>query len=980
MNYTFTLRKLLFFLIVFTFVSTQVQGQTRPKYRTFDGTLNNLSYPQFGKSGIPLYREIPAAYGTNDPKNALGGQSRPTPRAISNRLSNEPEDVHNKRDMSGLFYSWGQFLDHDITLTPTNSAESAPISLPSDEKIFKSPIPFSRSAVHPGTGVTTPRDQTNLQTSWVDGSQVYGWTPAIANWLRTFSGGKMKVSKGNLLPFNTVTGEYDSPLDLTAPKMDDDNGRTKKTFAAGDPRAAEHPGLTSLHTIFVREHNKICDRLKSQGMTNDEEIYQKARKEVGALIQAITYGQWISSLGVQLTSYSGYKSGVRPDIRNTFSTAAYRWHTMVENDIIFRDNDCHGVGPSELPLKEVFFNIEIVRKYDIGVLLKGLSVHRSYETDLKVNSGLRNFLFGPGSGLDLVSLNIQRGRDHGLPDYNKVRQYYTGTSAYTFYDIAGSSRTSVSSMYPSTPSKLISDEMSSLYGNVNNVDLWVGCYAEPLMSGKSVGKTVDAILRTQLQALRDGDYYYYMNDPELAYDRARLASTKLGDVIARNSNAGNFQDNVFYRKSCSSNGDDIAHYSCNVTPQFDGWTFIGKTGSKTYYKWNGANANFYEAQLLVKRIGGSLPQVKNTTENNALKTYLGGGSAWLDLNRNGSLWQYSGIFNVNDVFVPGAYSNFFSWNTGEPNNYGGIENRAEMTSSGKWNDVSETSLKPVIAEVSCIEDCANDVAPPVFTYCPPSINASVGLLSLCKPVSWTNPTATDNCSVSVSQIGGLWNGSCFLPGTNTITYAATDAKGNKSYCSFKVNITKTLSLFSLDQTIVSLEAKAEPNRTSLQWVSNLSTNENDYFIVKKLNPNSQEFDDLAIVNNTSSTNDFAQFVHYDSAPTEGDNFYKITAVLYDGSTKESEVKKVNFGKFSFVNVYPNPTDSELNIDLKGYQDSPVSVYLYNSLGQPLLIKHVDAAASSLIQMDVTNIPVGQYLMRVTSKGKKDITKQVSVSH
>jgi hypothetical protein len=195
-----------------------------------------------------------------------------------------------------------------------------------------------------------------------------------------------------------------------------------------------------------------------------------------------------------------------------------------------------------------------------------------------------------------------------------------------------------------------------------------------------------------------------------------------------------------------------------------------------------------------------------------------------------------------------------------------------------------------------------------------------------------------------------------------------------------VNITKTLSLFSLDQTVVSLEAKAEPNRTSLQWVSNLSNNENDYFIVKKLNPNSQQFEDLAIVNNTSQTNDFTQFIHFDSAPTEGDNFYKITAVLYDGSTKESDVKKVNFGKFSFVNVYPNPTDSELNIDLKGYTDSPVSVYLYNSLGQPMLIKHVDATASSVIQMDVTNIPVGQYLMRVVSKGKKDVTKSVSVSH
>jgi hypothetical protein len=198
--------------------------------------------------------------------------------------------------------------------------------------------------------------------------------------------------------------------------------------------------------------------------------------------------------------------------------------------------------------------------------------------------------------------------------------------------------------------------------------------------------------------------------------------------------------------------------------------------------------------------------------------------------------------------------------------------------------------------------------------------------------------------------------------------------------SVKVVCNSSPTLFSLDQTVVSLEAKAEPNKTSLQWVSNLSNNENDYFIVQKRNADGQTFDNLAIVNNTSTTNDFAQFIHYDDNPTEGDNFYKIVAVLYDGTTKESEVKKVTFGKFSFVNVYPNPTDSELNIDLKGYADNPVSVYLYNTMGQLMLVKHLESAKSGLIQMDVTNIPVGQYLMRVVSKDKKDVTKQVSVSH
>jgi hypothetical protein len=890
------------FLAALVLLGLKAEAQ-QPTYRTYDGTLNNLANPLFGSAGIPLYRELPAAYGSSDPLNALGGQNRPTPRAISNKISNEAEDTHNARGMAGLFYSWGQFLDHDITLTPTNPLQSAPISLPSDEKIFSGPIPFSRSATHPGTGVTTPREQTNLQTSWVDASQVYGFNTNIANWLRSFKDGKLKVSTGNLLPFNTLSGEYDSPLDLNAPKMDDDNGRTKKTFVAGDPRAAEHPGLTSLHTVFVREHNRICDRLKSQGLTDDEIIYQKARKEVGALIQAITYGQWISSLGVELAPYSGYKPCMRPDIRNTFSTAAYRWHTMVENDIIFRDNECHGVGPSELPLKEVFFNINIVRKYDIGVLLKGLSVHRSYETDLKVNSGLRNFLFGPGSGLDLVSLNLQRGRDHGLPDYNKVRRYYTGTSVSTFTDIAGSSKTSnvpsqsLGLISSSTSNTLVADEMKALYGSVDNVDLWAGCYAEDRLSGKSVGKTVDAMLRVQLEALRDGDYYYYMHDPELANDREWIQKTTLADVIARNSSAGNFQENVFFRKRCSSDtvSNDIAHYPCSVTPQFDGWTFIGKQGSKTYYKWNGENTTFSEAVLLTRRLGGSLPEISSAVENEALKTYLAGGSTWLDLNRVGTNWQFSNTINSSTgvlVYGSTAFSTFFNWEVGEPNNLNGVEDRAEMMPSGRWRDIAASSLRPVVAEVKC--------------------EGSV--------------------------------------------------------------------VFSLSNSVVSLDARAEPNRAALDWVTNLSSSDNDYFTVQKLDTATGKFENLGIVNNTNKTNTFAHFISYDDTPTEGDNFYKIVAVLTNGTIKESEVKRVNFGKVTYVTVYPNPTDLELNIDLKGYTDNPVSIYMYNMFGQTVAVKHTDAAALNTVQMDVSNLPVGQYVIRVVSKGKKDVTKSVSVVH
>ena len=76
----------------------------------------------------------------------------------------------------------------------------------------------------------------------------------------------MKTSAGNYLAYNTTTGELADPIDVNAPSMANDGDHTTKTFVAGDVRAAEHPGILSLHTMFVREHNKICDRLISQGL------------------------------------------------------------------------------------------------------------------------------------------------------------------------------------------------------------------------------------------------------------------------------------------------------------------------------------------------------------------------------------------------------------------------------------------------------------------------------------------------------------------------------------------------------------------------------------------------------------------------------------------------------------------------------------------------------------------------------------------
>ncbi len=519
--------------------ATRVHSQ----FRTYNGRFNNIGDDRtnFGAADIILFRELPAFYGSSDPNNALGGVGRPSARKISNAVIDEPVTQFNTRHLSTLVYQWGQFLDHELDLTPTGSTESVPIELPRNEVIFTENIPFFRSEFRtlPGSQV---RQQINLNTSFIDASVVYGSDAERAHWLRTGIKGKLKTSDGNLMPYNTVDGEFGSEIDPTAPSMANDSGGMVKTFVAGDIRASENPVLISIHTLFVREHNRICDRLVRRGMRGDELIYQTARKEVGALIEAITSQEFLPALGIQLRSYRGYNNDVRPDITNTFATAAYRiGHTMVSDDVILADNDCEEVGPGEMELVDVFWNPQLVATYGIDIFLKGASSHDQYETDNKINDVLRNFLFVSASnpvrfGIDLGSLNIQRGRDHGLPDYNTVRLAYTGTAARRFSDI--------------TPVDSLARALRDLYGNVNNVDLWVGLLAEEHLPNKSVGRTMHAMLRSQFEKLRDGDFYFYLNDPFLSDDvRNAVKRTSFADVIRRNTELTNVP-HPFITDSC----------------------------------------------------------------------------------------------------------------------------------------------------------------------------------------------------------------------------------------------------------------------------------------------------------------------------------------------------------------------------------------------------------------------------------------------
>lgn len=275
-----------------------------------------------------------------------------------------------------------------------------------------------------------------------------------------------------------------------------------KYFLAGDHRANENPTLMSLHTIFVREHNDICRELAAKfPRWSDNMLFRKARQINEAQFQHIVLEEYYPAMvGRRLPAYTGYKSNVNPAVLGEFSTAAFRvGHTMVGNQLSMMDKKRKWLPP--LPVHKMFFRKAEDYKEGIEVFLRGALYTKAQEVDIMVHDSLRNFLFTgipvEDIAFDLVSLNIQRGRDHALPTFNEVRRLLNLPVARKF---AGISK-SVS----------VQSGLHSVYGDVDQVEAWVGLVAEDHEAGSSLGRTMNKLWEIQFQAMRDGDRFYYEN-------------------------------------------------------------------------------------------------------------------------------------------------------------------------------------------------------------------------------------------------------------------------------------------------------------------------------------------------------------------------------------------------------------------------------------------------------------------------------------
>jgi hypothetical protein len=595
--------------------------------QSLNGVNNNPDTPSIGSANTRYLRIGPARYADGLSQMVSG----PNARAVSNRIFNDTHiNVFSDRGVTQWGNVWGQFVDHNIGhRDEAGTAADIPFNAADPMESFRNTlgvIPFNRSVPAPGTGVNNARQQLNTENSFLDAEAVYGTTDARLDWLRSGSvDGNPDNNSGSLLMSNNYLPRADQRGNPSAAPTMAVDGRLlatpSKAVVAGDVRANEQALLTSIQTLFAREHNRIVAALPNSVSQQDK--FQLARAVVIAEIQYITYNEFLPAMGVSLPSYQGYDPTLDPSTAHEFATVGYRAHSFIHGEMETTTNisrysqttldalKAQGVevlpaGANvtfKVPDNLLFFNPNIVEQIQLGPIMAGITAESDYRNDETIDNQLRSILFriptstnpdcldGPTmpecfSGVvDLGAIDLQRGRDHGMPTYNQMRNAYGLPSKTSFTAITGESTDAFPSDPLLTPGNEINDpncldvvalfdingnpttveadnatrvvrrctvaaKLKALYGSVSNLDAFTGMLAEKHVTGSELGELQLATWKDQFGAARDGDRFFYLNDPLQSYIRNNFgidSRKTLAQLITANTDvpAAQLPANVF---------------------------------------------------------------------------------------------------------------------------------------------------------------------------------------------------------------------------------------------------------------------------------------------------------------------------------------------------------------------------------------------------------------------------------------------------
>ncbi|XP_044742236.1 peroxidase-like isoform X2 [Chrysoperla carnea] len=505
----------------------QYQKCKNKLYRTYDGSCNNLKGTN-GKALTSYKRLIPPMYsdGVQEPRRSITKRPLTNPRYISAMINDDKLVTPIDRTKTLAFTLWGQFIEHDLAHTVSRHMVSndkpiqccdmydsslsprhihpdcMQIDISEDDPVYSSDYVSCMRYVR--SQITTNQqckfshvNQMNEATHFLDGSHIYGNNEQKAKTLRRFQNGLLKTSSYS-------TNEY---LQLSNnSEIDCQQSKNGICFTSGDSRVNYHPQLTIMYTIWTREHNRIAKELKRLNPTwNDEQLYQEARRIVIAEIQHITYNEWLPLLMGPNYEFDSnkYNPNIDPSITNSFATAVLRFlNSMVDGNIQLSDESRNVI--QTLKLSDYFNRPQIIVEDGyFDSIIRGFTSNKSPKSDLYFTQELTTKLFkGSYYGYDILALDIQRSRDHGLPSYNHYREACGLKRAQTFEQLKDVIHTNVVK------------SLQTVYQSPDDIDLLIGLLAETTNitnKGKLLGPTGLCLLQEQLKRTQIGDRYFYTN-------------------------------------------------------------------------------------------------------------------------------------------------------------------------------------------------------------------------------------------------------------------------------------------------------------------------------------------------------------------------------------------------------------------------------------------------------------------------------------
>ena len=424
------------------------------RYRSLTGHCNNVEHADWGSANTPFDRWLIPRYFDRiaEPRRASNGKLLPSARDISLNVHHD-DQMGNVSHMTTLTTFFGEFIFHDIAQTVQSTGfdgqrirccnvpqsdlmhpDCFPIRVNQKDRLMRQDcleyvrsLPTIRSRCRLG-----PREQINQVSSFIDGSALYGSSRTDSDSLRSFNGGQLKSSQ--------LIRDGKEMLSLSEAGFNDFDCRSKngqRCFRSGDGRVNENLGLTIIHTLFMREHNRIARELSTINPDwSDDQLFEETRKIVGAQLQHITYNELLPYiLGEELMDrfdlrvnnegfYNDYDLKTDATVDNSIANAVFDFlMTTIPSHMERFTRDLNMMG--SVRMIDSFFNPkELFESNRFDQYLLGMISQTGMMSDRLVVNDMVNSVVGDNQRemFDFVAFVIQKGRDHGLPGYLEHRK------------------------------------------------------------------------------------------------------------------------------------------------------------------------------------------------------------------------------------------------------------------------------------------------------------------------------------------------------------------------------------------------------------------------------------------------------------------------------------------------------------------------------------------------------------------------------